>query len=493
MSRPTRKPWQPAIRVVDLDGRTPPHNLDVEAAVLSTILTSGAKTLDELASTLDVSHWYADANRRVHAAALELHRVGQPVDLQTVAERLQRETLHDAEGRETTSLIAIGGMSYLAKLIDTTPAIANVRAHAEIIVDLATKRRAIETCRLAAAEGHADTGPTLDWLDSVEQRIHDLASGRQTRGVVQAFDLMTDAMSRLGSPTWDAIPTGFRDLDDRLGGGMRGGEVIVIAGRPGMGKTSFAMDVAVNVASRAPVYNGADVISPRFGVLVFSLEMPKEQLADRMVCSDAHVDLVAYRTRRLSPDAHDKLAESAGRLSQLPLWVDDTPSIGVMELRAKARRKQREYDRAGQKIGAIVIDYVGLMSGEGESREQEIARITRALKQLAKELNVPVIALVQLNRAVETRSTKDKRPQLSDLRESGAIEQDADVVIFIYRPEYYVTDKDSAEAKKLAGYAEAIVAKQRNGPTGRVPVTFVDHCARFENRRRDAWRDSEDA
>jgi replicative DNA helicase len=478
-----RKPWRPAVEVVDLGGRVPPHNDAVEAAVLAHVLAHGGTALDELADLLGVQHWYADGNRRVYAAAVELHREGRAVDLQTVAERL----------RARDEIQAIGGVSFLATLIDSTPAVANLRAHAEIVVDLATKRRAIDTCQLAAAEGFGDTGPTLAWLDGVEQKIHDLAPARQTRGVVDAYDLMSDFVRRMGDPTPPGISTGLVDVDRQLGGGMRDGELIIVAARPGMGKTAFVTGLLMSVASAGPLYDGADMVRPNLGAMLFSLEMPAQQMGDRIACSDARVSLSALRSKSLTPNAADSLTESASKLSQLPLWVDDTPAITMMELRAKARRKQREFDKAGQKLALVIVDYLQLMKGSGEdNREQEISSISRGLKQMAKELKLPVVALSQLNRAVETRSTKDKRPQLSDLRESGAIEQDADVILFVYRPEYYISDKTSADAHKLAGYAEIIFAKQRNGPTGRVPVTFVESCARFENRSRDSYSDSDE-
>jgi len=211
-----------------------------------------------------------------------------------------------------------------------------------------------------------------------------------------------------------------------------------------------------------------------------------------MICSEARVDLRAYRSRQLSHDANSKVVATASKLSQLPLWVDDTPALTLMEIRAKVRRKQREYDKAGQRLALVGVDYLQLARGEGDKREEQIASLSRGLKEIAKELKLPVVALSQLNRAVETRSTKDKRPQLSDLRESGSIEQDADAVVMLYRPEYYLSDRTTAEARKLAGYAEWIIAKQRNGPTGRVAVTFAEHCARFDNRARDAWREEGD-
>ena len=370
------------------------------------------------------------------------------------------------------------------------------RAAVTIVVDLDTKRRAIEACKLAAAEGYLDTGPTLAWLDTIEQRVHDLSPARQSRGVVDAFDLMSESVNRFCDPRPAGIPTGLADLDEVLGG-MRDGELIVIAGRPGMGKTACVTGIAMHVAAHGPKFDGATRSVPLLASMVFSLEMPAGQMGDRMLCSEGRIDLGAFRKKSLPAGHYDeRLVPAATRLSKLPIYVDDTSGITLMELRAKVRRKQREFDKAdgSQKLGVVIVDYLQLMRGDGErEREQEIAGISRGLKAMAKELKLPVVALSQLNRAVETRSTKDKRPQLSDLRESGAIEQDADAILFTYRPEYYIADKHSPEALKLKGYAEVIVAKQRNGPTGRVPVTFIDHCARFENRSRDAYQDREDA
>jgi replicative DNA helicase len=320
---------------------------------------------------------------------------------------------------------------------------------------------------------------------------------------VQIYEVMQTALESCGTSVVSGIRTGFVDLDEKTTG-MHEGELIIVAARPGMGKTSYVMNVACNVAMNEPQLADPDDLTsmtPMYGSMVFSLEMPKEQLAQRMMCAEGRVGLAEVRKGNVQGEKWDRLVGAAERLSQLPVWIDDTSAISLLELRAKVRKKQHEFDkrfpdseRFKQKLGLVVVDYLQLMRGRenAQSREQEISEISRGLKALAKDLRVPVIALSQLNRAVETRSTKDKRPHLSDLRESGAIEQDADVIQFIYRPEYYMTDKHSAEAQRAKGYAEIIVAKQRNGPTGRVPVTFIDDYVRFENRAKDAWRESED-
>jgi replicative DNA helicase len=335
-----------------------------------------------------------------------------------------------------------------------------------------------------------------EFIDGAEQAVYQLArtpQGTATQPIAQvlkaAFEQITAAAERGDRIT--GISTGYEKLDAKTAG-LHDGDLSIIAARPGMGKTSFVLNVAVNVASPRTVSSpgpdqaghGVERHDPGFGAAVFSLEMPREQLATRMVCSEGRVDVGKLRQGFLQPDDWRRLTEAASYLSTLPLWIDDTPAISLLELRAKVRRIQAEYDRPpsegnpGRRIGLVVIDYLQLMKGRDgvSSREQEISEISRGLKQLAKELKVAVIALSQLNRAVETRTTKDKRPQLSDLRESGAIEQDADNIIFIYRDEYY-----NPETTNHKGIAEIIVAKQRNGPTGKVLTRFTSSCTRFDN------------
>lgn len=479
------------VQVVDVGGRVPPHNLDAEAAILAAILSDHRK-LDLVVDTLQPGHFYSDANRRVFEGALELQRTGTPVDLQTIAAWL----------KDRDWLQAVGGVSYIARLIDSTPAVAHVEAYARIVADKAMLRRVGETLLLKSGEVYAGTvTDARGWVDELEGAIHDVVPVRASGGLTQIFDLVKSVCESIADEQSETgIATGFVDFDERTGG-MHDGELLIVAARPGMGKTSFVMNVATNVAALEPkVAEDGHVLRPRLGVCVFSLEMPKDQLTLRMLCSEARVDVSSARKKKLDARAATNLLGTAAELAQLPLWIDDTPAITLSELRAKVRRHQREFTRTNdrgettQRIGLVVIDYLQLMKGrEGaQSREQEISEISRGLKQLAKELGVPVIALSQLNRAVETRSTKEKRPQLSDLRESGAIEQDSDVIIFIYRPAYYLPE-GSAERQRLADYAEIIIAKQRNGPTGRVPVTFFEQFTRFENRSRDAWAPNEEA
>ncbi|KYG06007.1 replicative DNA helicase [Sorangium cellulosum] len=466
-------------------GRVPPHDLDAEAAVLSAILLH-RDALDRVLEILKSEHFYSEANSRIYEAAQELASGGTPIDIVSVASWL----------RDRERLAQVGGAAYLAQLADATPAVAHVGAHARVVYEKWRVRQLIATCQRVAAEGYGDVGVVQQFIDGAEQAVYQLArtpQGTSTQPIAQvlkaAFEQITAAAERGDRIT--GISTGFEKLDAKTAG-LHDGDLSIVAARPGMGKTSFVLNLAVNVASPRTVSSpgpdqaghGIERHEPGFGAAVFSLEMPREQLATRMVCSEGRVDVGKLRQGFLQPDDWRRLTEAASFLSTLPIWIDDTPAISLLELRAKVRRIQAEYDRppsdgnSGRRVGLVVIDYLQLMKGRDgvSSREQEISEISRGLKQLAKELKVAVIALSQLNRAVETRTTKDKRPQLSDLRESGAIEQDADNIIFIYRDEYY-----NAETTNHKGIAELIVAKQRNGPTGKVLTRFTSSCTRFDN------------
>ena len=466
-------------------GRVPPHDLDAEAAVLAAVLLE-RDALDRVLELLKAEHFYSDANRRIYEAAVQLTTAGSPVDIQTVASWLRsREWLNQ-----------IGGPSYLAQIVDATPSVANVTAYAKVVHEKWRVRQLIGTCQRIAAEGYGDVGTVQEFIDGAEQSIYHLARTAESTSVQPiaqvlktVFEQITAAAERGDRIT--GISTGYERLDAKTAG-LHDGDLTIVAARPGMGKTSFVLNIAVNVASPRTVKaagpnedgHGYEHQEPGFGVCVFSLEMPREQLASRMVCCEGRVDLGKLRQGFLQPDDWRRLTESASYLSTLPIWVDDTPAINILELRAKVRRIQAEFNRQSvpgqpeRKIGLVIIDYLQLMRGRdgAQSREQEISEISRGLKQLAKELRVPVIALSQLNRAVETRNTKDKRPQLSDLRESGAIEQDADMIMFIYRDEYY-----NPQETDRKGIAEIIIAKQRNGPTGKVLVRFASSYTRFDN------------
>ena len=481
-NRPPRTPREPPI----VAGRVPPHDLDAEAAVLSAILLK-QDALDQVAELLRAEHFYSEANGKIFEATVELIRQGAPVDTVQVASWL----------RDRERLGQVGGAAYLAQIVDATPAVAHVQAHARTVREKWRLRRLIAECQRVAAEGYGDVGMVQEFIDGAEQAVYELARTPEASSVQPlaqvlraAFEQISKAAERGDRIT--GVPTGFGKFDEKTAG-LHDGDLMIVAARPGMGKTSFVLNLAVNVGSPRTInvpgpndrgYGGTEKREPGYGVAVFSLEMPREQLATRIVCSEARVDVGKLRGGHLTPEDWRRLTEAASFLSMLPIWLDDTPAIGLLEVRAKVRRMQAEYNRAAtadspeKRIGLVVIDYLQLMSGRAnaQSREQEISEISRGLKQLAKELRVPVIALSQLNRAVETRATKDKRPQLSDLRESGAIEQDADTIVFIYRDDYYFP-----ETSEHKGLAELIIAKQRNGPTGKVFTRWNSACTRFDN------------
>jgi replicative DNA helicase len=402
--------------------------------------------------------------------------------------------------RDRGLLQQIGGTPYLAQLTDAIPTIAHVEAHGRAVQSKFRLRRLIGTCQDFAAVGYGDCGDVQGFIDQAEQAIFDLARTAEGSSVISlkqaihgAFGILSEAAKRGGGIT--GFATGFHDLD-KMTSGLHPGDLYIVAARPGMGKTSFVLNWAAQLAEpRRVALEGGGEASEALGtgVVFFSLEMPREQLASRLLASDAGVDVSKIRSGNIGKDDWINLTESASKLGHLPLWLDDTPAIGLLDVRARVRRLQAEISRRGsdgpkaERLGLVVIDYLQLMSGRpgAQSREQEISELSRGLKQLAKEMGVAVIALSQLNRSVETRTTKDKRPQLSDLRESGAIEQDADCILFIYRDDYY--NADSTEPNT----AELIVAKQRNGPTGKVMLHFNKACTRFENRAADEYEFNE--
>ncbi len=485
MVHPQKRGSQQKVEPPVIAGRVPPHDLDTEAAVLSALLLD-RDALDRVLEFLKPEHFYSEANGRIFEAATELALAGTPIDIVSVASWL----------RDRGRLTQIGGASYLAQLTDATPAVAHVAAHARVVREKWRLRQLIATCQRVSAEGYGDVGGVQDFIDSAEQAVYDIARTPESNSAAPLAQVLRAAFEQINAAAErgdriTGVSTGYERLDAKTAG-LHDGDLTIVAARPGMGKTSFVLNLAVNVASPRTISTpspnhdgyGAEESEPGFGVAVFSLEMPREQLATRLVCSEGRVDLGKLRQGYLQADDWRRLTEAASFLSSLPIWIDDTPALTLLELRAKVRRIQAEYSRSGTvggrepKLGLVVVDYLQLMKGRDgvNSREQEISEISRGMKQLAKELRVPVIALSQLNRAVETRTTKDKRPQLSDLRESGAIEQDADMIIFIYRDDYY-----NPETTNQKGIAELIVAKQRNGPTGKVLVRFASAYTRFDN------------
>jgi replicative DNA helicase len=468
----------PERSIQPLEGRVPPNDLDAEGAVLSSILLS-QDAFDEVHEVLTPEYFYSDANRRIYEIVVAMTEEGTPVDLISVASRL----------KDRGRLDQVGGTPYLHQLANSTPAVSHVASHAEIIRQKWRLRKLVATCQSFAAEAYGDTGEVQGFIDSAEQAIFDIARVSHSSNVVpvneaihDAFRVLTEARQRGGAIT--GHESGFVELD-RLTSGLHKGDLYIVAGRPGMGKTAFVLNMAVNVASPSAEsvsddpYQEAPVERPGKGVAFFSLEMPREQLAARMLACEARVDMKSIRSGSVAADDWNKLTEAAARLGRLPIWLDDSPALGILDLRAKIRRLQAEFKRgahgkSGEGLGLVAVDYLQLMQGRRgvNSREQEISEISRGLKQLAKEMQVPVLALSQLNRSVETRGTKDKRPQLSDLR---------DTIMFIYRDEYYFRDTPDR------GIAEVIVAKQRNGPTGVVRTKFSAPFTRFDNLAEDEY------
>jgi replicative DNA helicase len=435
--------------------RVPPQSLDAEQCVLGGILLDNA-AIDRVIEFLNADDFYREAHRKIFRAMQTLADKHEPADLVTLSESL----------RARGELTDIGGNAYLAELAARVPTAANVASYAKIVRDRSVLRSLISVATDVAARGYEAAEDVDQTLDRAEEAIFRIRDRKTSGHFVRLDDVLTETFKTIErlyeqKQPVTGVTTGFAELD-RLTAGLQPSDLIIVAGRPSMGKTAFCLNMAENAALRSDV-----------GVAVFSLEMSKEQLALRMLCSEARVDLSRVRTGHLTDREFPRLAMAAGRLGEAPVYIDDTPAITVLELRAKARRLARD---PASKLGLIIVDYLQLMRAEGrDSREQEISEISRSLKALAKELHLPVVALSQLNRQVENRNPP--RPKLSDLRESGAIEQDADVIAFIYRDEVYNPDDPDNH-----GVAEVIVAKQRNGPIGKVELTFLAAFTRFENR-----------
>jgi replicative DNA helicase len=433
--------------------KVPPQNLEAESSVLGGILLEN-DAINIVVELLRPEDFYRESHRKVFRAMIELTDRNEPVDLITLSDYLN--------GRG--ELDAVGGSAYLASLADFVPTAANISYYARIVREKSILRSLIRTATEIATRGYEEQGNVEEFLDTAEKVIFDISEKKIKASFVAVGDMIKDTLKTVEKlyerkEMVTGVPTGYEDLD-KLTAGLQPSDLIIVAGRPSMGKTAFSLNIAANAA-----FAGV-------GVAVFSLEMAKEQLVLRMLCSEARVNNSKVRSGYLAERDFPKLANAAGRLHEALIYIDDTPAISVLELRAKARRLVRDRSK---KVGLIVIDYLQLMRGMGgaSNREQEISEISRSLKALAKELAVPVIAISQLNRRVEDRG--DRRPMMSDLRESGAIEQDADVIMFIYRDEVY---NQNSEEK---GKAEIIVAKQRNGPIDKVELTFLNEFMRFEN------------
>ena len=434
--------------------KVPPQSLEAEESVLGGILIDNT-ALDRVVEILQPDDFYRGAHRKIYRAMLELSERNEPADLITLSEVL----------RTRGELADVGGSSFLAELAERVPTAANVMHYARIVRERAVLRGLITAATDIASRGYEATEDVKELLDRAEQSIMAIADREVKAAFVRMDDLVVKTFHMVEQlhqqkEAVTGVTTGFHDLD-RLTAGLQPSDLIIVAARPSMGKTALCLNMAVNAALHGHV-----------GVAVFSLEMAKEQLALRMLCAEARIDLGSVRTGRINDGQLGEIAHAAHVLAAAPIYIDDTPALSVLELRAKARRLKRDPDT---KLGLIMVDYLQLMRGSEskDSREQEISEISRSLKALAKELNVPVLALSQLNRKVEDRNPPI--PRLADLRESGAIEQDADVIAFIYRDAAY--DEDSAKK----GLTEIIIAKQRNGPTGSVELTFIREYTRFED------------
>lgn len=437
---------------MELTHRLPPRSIEAEQAVLGALFLA-PENFCCVAEKLEAKDFYERSHQELYRVLQDLADAGTPIDLVTVTEELTNRGL----------LEKVGGASYLASLAGAVPTAANVEYYAQIVAEKSLLRSLISSCTQLAARALDEGVESSSLLDEAERLILSLSTRRQHRSYRALRDLLIEILEKieylyLNKGEVTGIPTGFTDLD-RLTSGLQPSDLILLAARPSMGKTSLGLNIAQNVALKA-----------RLPVGIFSLEMAGEQVVQRLLCAEARVDQQRLRTGYLSEDDWPRLVQAATRLAEAPIFIDDTPAISLLELRSKARRLKIEHN-----IGFLVIDYLQLMQAgrRVENRVQEISEISRFLKSLARELNVPVLALSQLSRAVEQRA--DKRPMLSELREGGSLEQDSDVVIFIYRDDYYNSDSE----KK--GIAEIIVAKQRNGPIGVVELAFLKEFTKFVN------------
>ncbi len=446
---------------MDDNGRMPPQNLEAEQSILGALLIDKDAML-KVADILNPAEFYKDAHRLIYEAMLELYAAKEPIDILSLTTKLEEKKLLDN----------VGGRSYLAGLSNAVPTSANVVHYAKIVRKKAVLRKLISTAAEIEKLGYEESEEVDKLLDEAESKLFGISQGFLKPEFTPIRNLLSEAFDRIDELHKEkgkmrGVPTGFNALDNKLAG-LQKSDLIILAARPSIGKTSLALDIARQVAVKA-----------KTGVAIFSLEMSKEQLIDRMICGQAGVNLWKLRTGRLSDKEvpgqesdFTRIGHAMGILSEAPIYIDDTPFTNVMEIRTKARRLQAEHN-----LGLIVLDYLQLMEGRGsnnaDNRVQVVSEISRGLKSIARELNVPVLALSQLSRQVEQRPRAI--PKLADLRESGSIEQDADVVMFIYREEVYKKDTNRPHI------ADIIIAKHRNGPTGIVPLFFDENSVSFKN------------
>ena len=448
--------------------KVPPHSVEAEQSLLGGLLLDN-QAFDKIADLVTADDFYRDDHRRIFRHVSKLIEHGKPADVVTIAESIEA-----SEDKDRT-----GGPAYLGSLAQNTPSALNIRRYAELVRERAIQRRLITVATEIAESALTPSGKEVgQLLDEAETRI--LEVGERGQRGTQGFESIQPVLARVferidhlyhleNKSDVTGLPTGFADLDEKTAG-LQQGDLVIVAGRPSMGKTAFALNMAEHVA----VNNGVPVA-------IFSMEMGATQLAMRLLGSIARVDQHKMRTGRLNDEEWSRLSTAMGKLHDAPIFIDETAALNSLELRTRARRIHRQCG----KLGLVMVDYLQLMSApssnQNENRATEISEISRSLKALAKELSAPVVALSQLNRALETRN--DKRPMMSDLRESGAIEQDADLILFIYRDEVYYPEKPESK-----GTAELIIGKQRNGPIGKIDLTFLGEHTRFENRARDGFR-----
>lgn len=433
--------------------RAPPQNIEAEQAVLGAIFLDPT-SLHVASELIQPEDFYRAAHQKIYAAMLDLSAEGTPVDIVTVTTALKDQGLIED----------VGGLAYLSELADSAPTAANIQYYAKIVEEKSILRRLIRVATNIATEGYSREDEVDELLNDAEKQILEIAQRKNVGSfqsikdvLVKVYDNIEELHNRQGDIT--GVPSGFIDLD-RMTAGFQQNDLIIVAARPSVGKTAFALNIAQNVATKTDE-----------NVAIFSLEMGAEQLVMRMLCAEGNIDAQRLRTGKMNEEDWKKLTMAIGSLSGAGIYIDDTPGIRVNQIRSKCRRLKQE-----KGLGMVVIDYLQLIQGSSrtnESRQQEVSEISRSLKALARELNVPIIALSQLSRGVESR--QDKRPMMSDIRESGSIEQDADIVAFLYRDDYY--DKESEKQNII----EIIIAKQRNGPVGTVELAFIKEFNKFVN------------
>jgi replicative DNA helicase len=436
-------------------GKLPPQALDLEEAVLGALMLE-KNALNAVVEFLKPEHFYDDRHKEIYSAIIDLFKATEPVDMRTVVNQL----------RKNGKVEIIGGAYYIAELTSKVSSAANIEYHSRVIMEMAIKRTLIQVASQIHHDAYEDTTDVFELLDRTEQSVFEISDSNLRKNYDNMRNLMARAIQELQvlkdhKDGLTGVPSGFTSLD-RITSGWQKSDLVIIAARPGMGKTAFVVSALRNAS-----------VDFKIPVAIFSLEMASVQLVNRMISAEAELEGEKIRRGQLADHEWAQLVHKTSRLSSAPIFIDDTPALSILELRAKCRRLKAEHN-----VQLIVVDYLQLMRGEqGGNREQEIASISRALKGIAKELSVPVLALSQLSRGVETRGG-DKRPQLSDLRESGSIEQDADIVMFLYRPEYYKITVDE-EGMPTQGMGEVIVAKHRNGSTGTAKLKFIGKFTKF--------------